>query len=117
MHSRAGLEVVVKKILASGGNRNPDHKQSLQGCQGPNKQLTKLFTFAIQTTYLQHNTHQIMNGNGSTRAVESSVGIALGYGLDDRGFRFRFLAGAGNFSLHHRVQSRMALEPTQPPIQ
>jgi hypothetical protein len=33
---------------------------------------------------------------------ESSVGIALGYGLDDRGSRFRFPAGTGNFSLHHR---------------
>jgi hypothetical protein len=30
----------------------------------------------------------------------SSVGIALGYGLDDRGARFRFPAGAENFSLY-----------------
>jgi hypothetical protein len=30
--------------------------------------------------------------------------IALGYGLDDRGSRVRFSAGAVNFSLHHRVQ-------------
>jgi hypothetical protein len=36
---------------------------------------------------------------------DSSVGIALGYGLDDRGSRFRFPVGAGNFSLHHRVQN------------
>jgi hypothetical protein len=35
----------------------------------------------------------------------SSVGIALGYGLDDRGSRVRFQEGAGNFSLHHRVQN------------
>jgi hypothetical protein len=35
--------------------------------------------------------------------MDSSVGIALGYGLDDRDFRVRFPAGAGNFSLHHRV--------------
>jgi hypothetical protein len=35
----------------------------------------------------------------------SSVGIALGYGLDDRGSRVRFPAAAGNFSLHHRVQN------------
>jgi hypothetical protein len=35
---------------------------------------------------------------------DSSVGIALGYGLDDRGSRVQFPAGAGNFSLHHRVQ-------------
>jgi hypothetical protein len=33
---------------------------------------------------------------------DSSVGIATGYGLDDRMMRVRFLAGAGNFSLHHR---------------
>jgi hypothetical protein len=32
---------------------------------------------------------------------DSSVGIALGYVLDDRGIRFLFPAGAGNFSLHH----------------
>jgi hypothetical protein len=34
---------------------------------------------------------------------DSSVGIALGYGLNDRGSRVRFPVGAGNFSLHHRV--------------
>jgi hypothetical protein len=44
-----------------------------------------------------------------------SVGIALGYGMDDRGSRIRFPAGAGNFSVHHRVQT--GLKPTQPPIQ
>jgi hypothetical protein len=36
---------------------------------------------------------------------DSSVGIALGYGLDDRGSRVRFSAGAGNFSLYHRIQN------------
>jgi hypothetical protein len=36
---------------------------------------------------------------------DSSVGIALGYGLDDRGSRVRFPVGTGNFSLHHRVQN------------
>jgi hypothetical protein len=36
---------------------------------------------------------------------ESSVGIALDYGLDDRTSRVRFPAGAGNFSLHHRLQN------------
>jgi hypothetical protein len=35
---------------------------------------------------------------------DSSVGIALGYGLDDRGSRVRLPAGAGNFPLHHWVQ-------------
>jgi hypothetical protein len=36
---------------------------------------------------------------------DSSVGIALDYGLDDRGSRVRFPAEGGNFSLHHRVQN------------
>jgi hypothetical protein len=36
---------------------------------------------------------------------DSSVGIALVYGLVDRESRIRFPAGAGNFSLHHRVQN------------
>jgi hypothetical protein len=35
----------------------------------------------------------------------SSVGIALGCGLDNRGSRVRSPAGAGSFSLHHRVQN------------
>jgi hypothetical protein len=36
---------------------------------------------------------------------------ALGYGLDDRGSRVRFPAGAGNFSLHHRVQKVSGVHP------
>jgi hypothetical protein len=36
---------------------------------------------------------------------DSSVGIALGYGVDERGSRDRFSVAAGNFSLHHRVQN------------
>jgi hypothetical protein len=39
----------------------------------------------------------------TSNSRHNSVGIAPGYGLDDRGTRVRFLAGAGNFSLHYRV--------------
>jgi len=39
------------------------------------------------------------------RSRGSSVGIASGYGLDDRGSGVRLSAGAGDFSLHHRVQT------------
>jgi hypothetical protein len=42
---------------------------------------------------------------------DSSVGIALGYGLDDWGSRVRLPAGAGNFSLHHRVQTGSGPHP------
>jgi hypothetical protein len=45
----------------------------------------------------------------------SSVGIALGYELDDRGSRVRFPAGAGNFSLHYRVQNGSRAHPASYP--
>jgi hypothetical protein len=47
---------------------------------------------------------------------DSSVGIALGYGLDDRGSMVRFPAGAGNFSLHHRVQNGSGAHPASYPM-
>jgi hypothetical protein len=46
---------------------------------------------------------------------DSSVGIALGDGLEDRGSRDRFPVGAGNFFF--TTAPRTALGPTQPPIQ
>jgi hypothetical protein len=47
---------------------------------------------------------------------DSTVSIALGYGLADRGSRVRFPAGAGNFSLHHRVQNGSEAHPASYPM-
>jgi hypothetical protein len=47
---------------------------------------------------------------------DSSVGIALGYGLDDRGSRVRFPAGAGNFSFQHRDQNGSGAHPASYPM-
>jgi hypothetical protein len=47
---------------------------------------------------------------------DSSVGIALCYGLVDRGSRVRFPAGAGNFCLHHRVQNGSGAHSASYPI-
>jgi hypothetical protein len=49
------------------------------------------------------------------RSRDSSVGIALGYGLVDRGSRVRFPAGLGIFLF--TTASRMSPGPTQSPIQ
>jgi hypothetical protein len=46
-----------------------------------------------------------VNKSVLTKNRDSSAGIALGNGLDDRGSTVRFPAGAGNLSLHHRVQN------------
>jgi hypothetical protein len=50
------------------------------------------------------------------KSHDSSVGIALGYGLDDWGSRVRFPAGTGNFSLHHRVQNGSGTHPASSPM-
>jgi hypothetical protein len=47
---------------------------------------------------------------------DSSVGIALDYGLDDQGSRVRFPAGAGNFSLHHCVKNGSRAYPASYPM-
>jgi hypothetical protein len=47
---------------------------------------------------------------------DRSVRIALGYGLDDRGSRVRFPAGAGNFSLHYVVQNGCGAHPASYPV-
>jgi hypothetical protein len=52
----------------------------------------------------------------STKSRDNSVGIALGYGLDDRCSRVLFPAGAGNFSLHHRVQNGSGAHPASYPM-
>jgi hypothetical protein len=47
---------------------------------------------------------------------DSSVGIATGYGLEDRGSRVRFPVWAENFSLHHRVQNGPGTRPSSYPM-
>jgi hypothetical protein len=42
--------------------------------------------------------------------------VALGYGLDHRSSRVRFPAGAGNFSLHHRVQNGSGAQSASCPM-
>jgi len=48
------------------------------------------------------------------KSRDSSVGIALCYGLDDR--EFSVPAVAGNFSLHHRVQTGSEAHPASYPM-
>jgi hypothetical protein len=50
------------------------------------------------------------------KSRDSSVGIALGYGLDDRGSRVRFPAEAGNFSIHRRFQNGSEAHPASNPM-
>jgi hypothetical protein len=51
----------------------------------------------------------------SKKSRDNSVGIALGYGLDDRCSRVRF-PGGENVSLHHRVQNGSGAHPASYPM-
>jgi hypothetical protein len=42
---------------------------------------------------------------------DGTVGIATGYGLDDRGKEVRFPEEAGDFSLLHHVQTSTGAQP------
>jgi hypothetical protein len=55
-----------------------------------------------------------MNLNSKSR--DSSVGIALGYGLDDRGSGVRFPERSRNFSPRHRIQNGSGAHPTSNPM-
>jgi hypothetical protein len=50
------------------------------------------------------------------KSPHSSVGIALGYWLDDRMIGIRIPAGAGSFSLRHRVQVGCGAHPASYPM-
>jgi hypothetical protein len=50
------------------------------------------------------------------KSRDISVGIALGYWLDDQGSRVRFPTGAGNFPLHRSVQNGSGTHPASYPM-
>jgi hypothetical protein len=51
-----------------------------------------------------------------SKSYDNSVGIVLGYRLDNRGSRVRFPVGAGNFSLHCCVQNGSGAHPASYPM-
>jgi hypothetical protein len=64
--------------------------------------------------YETRNAPKILVEKPEGKSRDSSVGIALGYGMDDRGSRYDYRWGLGIFLF--TTASRTALEPTQPPI-
>jgi hypothetical protein len=51
-----------------------------------------------------------------SKSRNNSVGIALGYGLGDRGSRILIPTGILNFSFHHRVQNGSGGHPASYPM-
>jgi hypothetical protein len=100
--------------LNRGGTKLPNWKLLAN-----NSIIWKVIKSIPQSTHLWHSLWQ--EGNFVVYFLvdmgrDSSVGIALGYGLDNRGSRVRFPAGAGDFSLHHRVQNGSGAHPASHPM-
>jgi hypothetical protein len=76
------------------------------------------FTLVIPLYLSEYSTVLLIYANLLERvwSRDSSGSVALGYGLDDRGSRFRFPVEAGNFSLHHRVQNGSGAHPDSYPM-
>jgi hypothetical protein len=77
---------------------------------------SRIFNLYTAYTYISVYKLNILACMCLCKIRDSSVGIALGYGLDERGSRVRFPAGAGNFSLHHRVRNGSGAHPASYPI-
>jgi hypothetical protein len=67
--------------------------------------------YCIANVYIVKNHEILVIYYVLRKSRDNSVGIALGYGLDDRGSRVRFPAGAVNFSLHHRIKNSSGVHP------
>jgi hypothetical protein len=57
-----------------------------------------------------------MSCHGCDKSCDSSVGIALGYRLDNWGSKVRFLVGARNFSLNHHIPNDSGAQPASYPM-
>jgi hypothetical protein len=66
--------------------------------------------------YHPKSRQQFVPKQSSLESRDSSVGIALGYRLDDRDSRVRFPTRARNFSLHYRVQNGSGAHPASYPM-
>jgi hypothetical protein len=103
---RAGLDAVVQRKI-----RSP--------CRDSNHRSSSPYPSAIALSYPGFCSSSTSSSNfniHSSESRDSSVGIALGYGLDDRDSMVRIPAEAGNFSLHHRVQDGSGAHPASYPM-
>jgi hypothetical protein len=72
----------------------------------------------MDQNYIQKEvTSRLNSENACYQLFQNILNLRLlGCGLDDRGSGFRFPAGAGNFSLHHRLQNGSGAHPASYPM-
>jgi hypothetical protein len=74
------------------------------------------FTFTFICNKLTKTANAVYGTANSAFGKYVDSIVELGYGLDDRGSTVRFPVGAGNYSLHHRVQNGSGAHPASYPM-
>jgi hypothetical protein len=84
--------------------------------------ISQLNNFVLVTAFTPHMFIQCLKSTPDTTSLfeavsrDSSVGIGIGYELENRGTGIRFPAGARDFSVLHSVQTGSGAHPSSYPI-
>jgi hypothetical protein len=78
--------------------------------------LTTILTIPLSILMINSIVVNNIDSIKTIRSRNSSVGTALGYGLDDRVSRVLLPAEDGNFSLRHGVQNGSGAHPASYPM-
>jgi hypothetical protein len=94
---------------------------SMAWCSVKSTGTTLHFTFysAFKMSNISNISKYVLSSHTHTKlssVMDSSVGVATGYGLDDRIIGVHFPAGDWNFSLRHRVQTGSGAHPVSYPM-
>jgi hypothetical protein len=108
-HSESSLHIISYLLLSD--NTSFEVAIKTQKCNTITECIHHFWTQMANFLILLECCHFLFGLDFNKESHDSSVGIALGYGLDDWGSRIQFLVGAGNVSLHHCVQNSSGAHP------
>jgi hypothetical protein len=94
------------------GNFSVEQNQRPTHIEKKSRETNPSTHFLVQTMKKKNWVELVM----VVKSRDDSVGIATDYRLDDRMIGFRILAGAGNFSLRHHVQTGSGAHPVSYPM-
>jgi hypothetical protein len=97
-------------------HQNAGQKHNLLTANKSLENVTKFKHLRMTATNQNCIYEEINSRLSSGNSRDSSVGIATGYGLDDRMIGVRIPAVAGNFSLRHHVKTGSGAHPASYPM-
>jgi hypothetical protein len=96
--------------------RNPQHERTMERLHVSFSKLLNVFRLNCVLSNRYAFMAWCLVKNKDEGKVKVVPVLLTEHGLDDRGSRVRFPVGAGNFSLHHRVQNSSGAHPASYPM-